>query len=34
MPTVDIVKIIDLYQWNSKRFYECSIRSLEKCAFY
>jgi len=26
-PIVDIIKIIDLYQWNSKRFYECSIGS-------
>ena len=34
-PIVDIAKIIDLYQRNSRRFYECSIRSLEKkCMFY
>jgi len=26
--------VTDLYQINSRRFYECSIRSLEKCAFY
>ena len=29
-----IVKIIDLHQRNSRRFYECSIKSLEKCTFY
>ena len=32
-PKVDIVKIIDPCQWNSRRFYECSIRSL-KNVFY
>ena len=27
-PKVDMVKIIELYQWNSRIFYECSIISL------
>ena len=33
-PIVHIVKIIDLCQTNSRRFYECSIRNLKKCVFY